>query len=32
VSIPHGIDNLAGFLSGLRELAESSFPKKCQPV
>lgn len=29
MSIPHGIENLAGFLSGLRELAESSFPKKC---
>ena len=25
----HGIGDLAGFLSGLRELAESAFPKQC---
>lgn len=25
----HGIGDLAGFLDGLRELAESAFPKKC---
>jgi len=29
VQAPHGIDNLGEFLQGLRELAESAFPKRC---
>jgi hypothetical protein len=29
VTHEHGIENLAEFLSGLRELAESAFPKRC---
>ena len=29
MTTPAPIDNLGDFLSGLRELAESSFPKKC---